>query len=156
MGSTNNSMHKNKGLEEVVAGGRHQGHQIGGVGHRRMSEPPCGPMSLVARASCNRRRCWSHPRLMWPPPLETIMPRAIAGWGRRCRARSGNLRHRARLWSSPPHEPMPPCGSLGHGRCSRLRGHRRRSLLGEPPLPSELGVVARSRLPDHHRRSCLG
>jgi hypothetical protein len=91
---------------------------------------------------------------------EKVTPRATTGWGRR-----------ARLWPSPPHEPLAARTSQGHGRCSRLRGRRRRSLLGEAPLPRERGIVARSRLRGRviaarasgnrryrargHRRSCV-
>jgi hypothetical protein len=57
---------------------------------------------------------------------ETVTPRATTKWGRRYRAHSWNLRCRTRLWSPPPHEPMATRAFLGHGRRSRLRGHRRR------------------------------
>jgi hypothetical protein len=56
---------------------------------------------------------------------------------------------RARLWLPLSHEALPARASLGHGRRLRLRGRHHRSLLGEPPLPCEGGIVARSRLWGH-------
>jgi hypothetical protein len=134
MGSTNNCMHKTKGWRRSSPepGGHCRGHQIGGADHRSTPKPSCEPQTLAARASRGRR----------PTPRVAT----AAGWGRRCRARSGNLHRRARLWSSPPHEPLAARSSLSHSWRSLLRGHRRRSLLGEPSLPREGDVVACSRL----------
>jgi hypothetical protein len=51
----------NKGLEEVVAGGRHRGHRIGGVGHWRTSEPPTSSVATIIGDNRASRDCHSNP-----------------------------------------------------------------------------------------------
>lgn len=125
----------NKGLEEVVRGGRHRGHQIGGVGKRRTPKPPCRLPNLADRVLLDRRRRRSHPCLAWQPsakmatPHGTLPPLACRGRhrsptsGPRCRYRSLAPVTRCRLPSGS--------GSRCHrtsksGNCHRNSGSRNR------------------------------
>jgi hypothetical protein len=127
-----------KWLEEVVAEGRHRGHQIGGVGKRMTPKPSCRPPILAALC------------LAWPPStpephvpsVATTAANGHALWGAAA-ARSSGLPALARLRAlgSPPLAPSVPrhrspsgLGSRRHhasesGNChhdfrSRNRHHR--------------------------------
>ena len=68
----------NKGLEEVVARGRRQGHQIGRVSHQRTSEPPTSRLADINGDNHSSCIHWSDPRLSRSPLplLKPTTPRA--------------------------------------------------------------------------------
>jgi hypothetical protein len=104
-------------LEDVDAEGRCRDHRIGGVGHRRMSEPLFRLSTLVAyalrdavavratRASCGHR-CRKRPRFARPPEGAITIVRT---WGATARAFGHSLLPGPRLALAPSGPPSPLC-----------------------------------------------
>jgi hypothetical protein len=126
--------------------GHRQSHRIGGVGRRRMLEPPTPRVVAIAiddRASCDRR---SDPRPSWPPsPLSTPTASRATGVaiGPRVRRRRPSASGAPSLLARPPQERRHRSFLVERRRRSPASGRYRRWPLGslslarprEPPPP---------------------
>jgi hypothetical protein len=120
----------NKGLEEVVIGGRSRGHRIEGVGKRRTPKPLCRLSNLADRVLLDRRRRRSHPCLAWQPLAKMAAPHGapppLACRGRR-RSPTSGLRCHHRALAPATHRRL-PSGSGSHcHRTSKAGNHHRDS-----------------------------
>jgi hypothetical protein len=110
---------------------------IGGVGHRRILEPPTSRVATITGDNRASRDCRSNPRLPWPPPplFKPTAPRATV-----VATRPGLRRRRSSALGVPSPLARPPRerhrrSVLGERRRQPLAsGCHRRSLLGSPPL----------------------